>query len=64
MNWKQIIQDMQDRGLTLDAIADKCGFASRGALFDLKTGSSATCSYERGVRLVEMHRRYKRRVKK
>ena len=61
MDWYQIIQDLQDRQVTLQEIADKCGFASRGAVHDLKNVEKATCSYERGAKLVALHKRAMRR---
>ena len=64
MNWKHIVREMKTRGVTLDEIALICGFASRGALHDLTTGKSMTCSYERGIALVELHKRVMRRKAK
>lgn len=56
MDWKQLIEDLQSRGVTLEKIARECGFASKGAVHDLKSGVQLTCSYERGMRLVEFHK--------
>jgi hypothetical protein len=60
-DWYRIIQDLQDRKVTLQTIADECGFASRGAVHDLKMVDGATCSYERGAKLVAFHRKVMRR---
>lgn len=61
MNWAQLVKQMTAKGLTLEEIALTCGFASRGALHDLTTRKSTTCSYERGIALLEMHKRVMRR---
>ena len=61
MDWKCIIADLQKAGNTLAVIAKECGFASAGTVHDLKTGLSATCSYERGHKLLEMHKRVMRK---
>lgn len=61
IDWPKFITDLTDRGVTLREIAEECGFASPGALHDLKSGSSTTCSYERGCALMLMHRRVMRR---
>jgi hypothetical protein len=64
MDWKSIITDIQCSGRTLAAIAKECGFASAGALHDLKMTEGATCSYERGHKLMELHKKVKRAVAK
>lgn len=61
MNWPNLIEIILSRGFTLQEIADECGFASKGAVHDLKSGQSATCSYERGQKLIEMHKKAMRR---
>jgi len=62
MDWKSIIADLQSRNVTLEEIAQECGFASRGAVHELKTQArQKTCSYEKGIRLIAMHRRTMRR---
>lgn len=61
MNWKQLILDLTSRKITLQAIADECGFASKGHVHDLKTGRQATVSYDAGVKLVALHKRVMRR---
>lgn len=57
MDWKQLIIEILARGFTLAEIATECGFASAGALHDLKSGKQITCNYERGVLLLGMHKR-------
>lgn len=61
MNWPEKIEQILSRGYTLKQIADECGFASKGAVHDLKSGESATCNYERGERLLRLHRKAMRR---
>lgn len=64
MDWNKIIRELQERGQKLQDIADECGFASRGAVHDLKNVAGATCNYERGEKLVAMHKRVLRRIEK
>jgi len=62
MNWNQIISDLQARDYTLERIARDCGFASKGAVHDLKTNTrQKSCAYERGVLLVALHKKVMRR---
>ena len=61
MNWKQILQDLTDRKVTLQAIADECGLSSKGHAHDLKQGRQSTVSYEVGEKIVAMHKRVMRR---
>lgn len=61
INWPQYIIDITSRGVSFQKIADECGFASAGAVHDLKSGQSSTCSYERGCALLLMHKRVMRR---
>lgn len=61
IDWDRYITDIVGRGYTLQDIADECNFASKGAVHDLKSGKSTTCSYERGCALVLMHKRAMRR---
>lgn len=62
MNWNQIITDLQARGYTLEDIATECGFASKGAVHDLKGQlNTKSCLYERGVLLVALHKKTMRR---
>jgi hypothetical protein len=62
MDWNKIISEILARGYTLREVAERCGFASPGALHDLKSGKQFTVSYERGVSLITMHRRTRRRA--
>ena len=64
MDWKSIIADLQQAGNTLANIAKECGFASPGTVHDLKTGLSTTCSWERGNKLIAMHKRVMRKAAK
>lgn len=60
-NFQTMIQEILGRGVTLLEIARECGFASPGAVHDLKSGQQQTTSYERGEKLRHMHRRVMRR---
>lgn len=60
MDWKQLIEDLQQRRVTLEQIAEACGFAGRPAVHNLKS-RSGTCTYERGVKLVALHKKVMRR---
>lgn len=60
MNWKNIITDLCKK-VTLQEIADSCGFSSRGHVHDLKTGMQKNVSYEVGARLIAYHKRVMRR---
>lgn len=62
MNWNAIITALQER-YTLEVLAKLAGFASKGHLHDLKTGKQATCSFERGQKLMELHRGLSKREK-
>ena len=66
MQWQTIIHYIlhSGQGWTLDKIAQECGFSSKGALHDLKSGLQKTCSYERGCRLMALHDRIKRRQRR
>lgn len=54
MNWNAIITELQ-KHYTLEVLANLAGFASKGHLHDLKMGHQATCSFERGQRLLELY---------
>jgi len=58
MNWKNIIQDLVDSGMTRSEIARSCGVSSARITNLMKGGS--TVAYEVGDRLVSM---WKLRVK-
>ena len=61
-DWGRLVRQIQHgASMSLQKIADECGFASRGTLHDLTTGKSTTCSYERGDALVRLHKRVMRR---
>lgn len=63
MDWKSIISALTDYGLTLQAIADHVGM-SKGAVHDLKSGRGKTVVYETGVKIVDLDRAIKRRIKR
>jgi AraC-like DNA-binding protein len=61
-DWPRIVADLQAAGKTLREIALECGFASASGVHDLKSGDAKTCSYERGVKLMEMHAKAVRKL--
>jgi AraC-like DNA-binding protein len=63
MNWQNLLSDLCKR-VTLQEIADECGFSSRGHVHDLKNNNQRTVSYEVGTKLVEYHKRVMRRKEK
>ena len=60
--WATVVAEIQQSGKTLAEIADECGFASASGVHDLKSGDAKTCSYERGVKLMEMHAKAVRKL--
>ncbi len=60
MNWKKIIADLR-RVYTLQQIADAVGM-SKGGVHDLGSGEAASVIYERGVKLVDLHRRSRQKI--
>lgn len=61
MDWTKIIGEIRARGYTLAEVAAACGFASAGAVHDLQSGKQKTSDYERGARLIALHKRVSRR---
>lgn len=55
MDWKTIIDDLTSAGLTLQEIADKCGFDHASSLSRLRSSADRSCSYERGCKLKDLH---------
>jgi transcriptional regulator with XRE-family HTH domain len=56
MNWKTLIQDLKDRGLTQEEIAAHVG-CSQNYVSDLYNGKRGQAlSYELGQRLVALHK--------
>ncbi len=62
MNFATLITDLRARGLTLQDIADKCGFASRGHVLDVERGEQQRLSWDVGDKLIRLSRRIKRRA--
>lgn len=54
MNWKKLIQDLMDAGVTQAVIADKCG-TSQGYISGLYRGDRKSPNYELGSKLVALH---------
>jgi hypothetical protein len=63
MDWKQLIADLRAKGLTLRQIGETAGMSTSG-VHDLANGRSKSVMYETGLRLVQLHRRAKRRKAK
>jgi hypothetical protein len=61
IRWPEVIEQIVRAGVSLTKIADECGFSSAGALHDLKSGRSPTCTWERGAKLIDMHTKVTRR---
>ena len=61
MNWSTLIADIRGKRVTLQDIADKCGFASKSHVHDLATGRQHRVLWEVGDALIKMHRRVMRR---
>jgi predicted DNA-binding protein YlxM (UPF0122 family) len=59
MDWPKIIARLREH-YTLQEIADRCDM-SKGGVHDLGSGHAKSVIYERGVKLVDMHRRLRRR---
>ena len=56
MDWKNLIQDLRDSGLTQNEIADKAG-CSQAYISDLSNGKRGkSVSYEIGTRLRDLHK--------
>jgi transcriptional regulator with XRE-family HTH domain len=56
MNWKTIIQDLKDRGLTQEEIANRVG-CSQNYVSDLYKGKRGQgLSYSLGQKLVDLHK--------
>jgi transcriptional regulator with XRE-family HTH domain len=60
MNWKNIIDDLLQRGFTLISIADAIGLTS-SAVWQLKNNSGQQPRWEAGDKLLTLHRRVMRR---
>lgn len=64
MDWKTIISDLVEVGMTQEQIADKCGCA-QSTISDLATGATATPRYHIGDALRTLHMRaYRRRARR
>lgn len=53
MDWKQLIKDLSDAGLTQMQIADRCGVA-QSTVSDLGRGVSNSPSFQLGSKLLEL----------
>ena len=56
-NFPNLIAELRTvYGMTLEQIANACGFSSKGHVHDLKTGRQQSVSYELGTKLIDLHR--------
>lgn len=60
MDWKKVIADLLDSGMTQVQIAAKCG-VSQSSVSDLYRGASKKPSFEFGSKLMELHKPRRRR---
>lgn len=63
MNFAKLLRDINETGMSLQAIADYCGLASRGHVHDIMTGRQAHVYYEPGAKIIELHKREMRKSK-
>lgn len=63
MNWKNLLREMSGE-LTLQQIADRCGFASRGHVHDVLAGNQKSVSFDLGTRICAEHARIVRNAKR
>lgn len=63
MDWKQIIADLIDRGVTQPEIATKCG-CSQASISDLATGKTKQPRFDLGASLIKQHGAAKRQARR
>ena len=61
MDWQRMIAELRQRRLTLEDIAQACGFASRGHVHDLARGKQGEPRWSIGDALIRYHKRVMRR---
>lgn len=57
MNFQQLLSDLVQANMSHKEIADACGLASRGHVYDILTGRQKSVRYEVGVQIIDVHRR-------
>lgn len=63
MNWKNLIADLMDSGMTQAEIAEKC-LTSQGHVSDLYRGVRVQPGWALGERLRALHRKCRRRMER
>ncbi len=62
MDWKTIIAELQEFGLTQPQIAEKCAPCGQATISDLASGNTKEPRYGLGVRLKRLHQAEKARA--
>jgi predicted transcriptional regulator len=60
MDWKKLIDELSDLGVTQQQIAKACG-VSQASVSDLKIGNAQQPRYSFGAALVDLHRKASRK---
>jgi len=63
MNWKNLIADLMDSGMTQAEIADAC-LTSQGHISDLYRGARLQPGWALGDRIRNLHRKCRRRMER
>lgn len=56
MDWKRLISELMEAGVTQTKLAELCG-TSQSTISDLRRGASESPSWMLGDRLLELHRK-------
>lgn len=63
MDWKKLLTDLRNAGMSLDLIATKTGLASRGHVHNLLTDRQHNVTYDVGRKILEEHGKIPKRRK-
>jgi transcriptional regulator with XRE-family HTH domain len=63
MQWRQLIADLIEAGITQEQIAERCA-VSQPTVSDLARGATKAPRFDFGTKLVELHRKTCRRKAK
>lgn len=61
MNWKKLIQDLLDEGMTQVAIADEIGL-KQPSIVDILQEKTKSVRWETGNKLIALHKRVMRKA--
>lgn len=64
MNWKPIITDLEASGLSLLQIAQQIGAEASGSIRRLRDMPGASCEYTTGCKIIDLHRRRMKLLRK